>query len=71
MKGLFLRSLENKEKIVIFYIDQKNNVTQRQIRVVSMNDNLIAAYCFWRKQVRTFNLDNILSAGPVKKRVGA
>lgn len=71
MEGLFLRSIENKEKIVIVYIDRGNNVTQRVIRVVSINDNSISTYCYWRKKVRTFKCENILSAGPIKKKVGA
>ncbi|AXI08306.1 hypothetical protein CV093_05150 [Oceanobacillus sp. 143] len=71
MKGLILRSMENKEKIVIFYIDQNNSVTKRIVKVVSTNGKLIAAYCYWRKQIRTFKLENILSAEPIRKRVGA
>ncbi|MFS0672061.1 hypothetical protein AB1K81_02570 [Ornithinibacillus sp. 179-J 7C1 HS] len=71
MKGLFQRSIENKEKIVIFYIDNKNNVTQRFIRVISMDDNSIVALCYWRKKVRNFGFENILSAGPINKKVGA
>ncbi|WP_042148913.1 hypothetical protein [Paucisalibacillus sp. EB02] len=71
MKGLFQRSIDNKEKILIFYIDSKNQVTQRYVRVISMDDNSIVAFCYWRKKVRTFKLENILSAEQVKKRVGA
>lgn len=71
MNGLFFRSKENKEKIVIFYIDQDNHVTQRIIRVIDIKQDAVVAYCFWRKKVRTFKLENILSAGPVRKRVGA
>lgn len=41
MKSLFYRSTENKEKIVIFYIDKENNVTQRFIRVLNVNDDYI------------------------------
>ncbi|MGJ9458699.1 hypothetical protein [Oceanobacillus sp. CF4.6] len=71
MKGLLIRSMENKEKIVIFYIDQENTVTQRFIRIKSIHDNSVLAYCYYRKKVRSFRLDNILSCGPVKRRVGA
>lgn len=67
MKGLLFRSMENKERIIIFYIDRESNVTQRYIRVISVHDQFLTAYCFWRKQVRRFNLDQILSAGPVNK----
>ncbi|WP_026908968.1 hypothetical protein [Paucisalibacillus globulus] len=71
MKRLFLSSIDNKEKIIIFYIDSKNNVTQRYVRVISMNDDSVIAYCLWRKKIRTFKLENILSAGPIRKKVGA
>ncbi|MFS0674241.1 hypothetical protein [Ornithinibacillus sp. 179-J 7C1 HS] len=71
MKGLFLRSIENKEKIIIFYMDSKSQVTQRFVRVISMRDESIVAFCYWRKKIRTFKLENILSAGPVRKKLGA
>ncbi|WP_255247456.1 hypothetical protein [Paucisalibacillus globulus] len=71
IKGLFLRTIENKKKIVIFYIDNKNQVTQRYVRIISMDDSSIVAFCYWRKQIRTFMLENILSAGPIRKKVGA
>ncbi|KPH76060.1 WYL domain-containing protein [Oceanobacillus caeni] len=67
MKGLFQRSIDNKEKIIIFYMDSNNQVTERYIRVLKLHDNYILAYCYYRKQVRTFKLDNILSAGPIRK----
>lgn len=71
MKSLVNRSLHYKEKIMIFYIDNNSNVTQRIVRVIRINNDSIAAYCFYRKKVRTFKLNNILSAGPIRKRVGA
>ncbi|MGM0941946.1 MAG: hypothetical protein ACQEWU_13450 [Bacillota bacterium] len=71
MKGLLNRSAENKQKIIIFYVDNNNNVTERYIRVLEVNDTSILAYCYYRKKVRTFKLKNILSTGPVRKRVGA
>jgi predicted DNA-binding transcriptional regulator YafY len=63
--------MQQKEKIMIFYIDSASNVTQRYIRVVRITDKVAVAYCYYRKQVRTFKLDNILSAGPARKGVGA
>ncbi len=71
MIGVFSNSLENKEKIMIYYIDSKSQVTQRIIRVVEMQENSILAYCYYRKQVRKFKLENILSCGNVRRSVGA
>ena len=71
MKGLFLRAAENKEKIVIFYMDVNNEITERYVRVIKIHGDSILVYCYYRKKVRTFKLDNILSAGPVRNGVGA
>jgi len=71
MKGLFLRSMEAKEKIIIFYIDGDHKITERCIHVLKWNDTHILAYCHYRKKIRTFKLENILSAGPMKKKEGA
>jgi len=56
MKGLFLRSIEDKEKIIIFYIDIDNQITERCIRVLKMHRDSILAYCYYRKGVRKFKL---------------
>ncbi len=69
MLRLFKNSLDNKQKIIIFYMDNNNQVTERYIRVIEIKEKSILAYCFYRKQVRTFNIENILSAGKVRKKV--
>lgn len=71
MRNLFMRSLKNKEKMMIFYLDNNNKMTQRVIRVVRIEEDAIIAFCFWRKQVRTFKWENILSAEPTGRKVGA
>ncbi|WP_077317561.1 hypothetical protein [Virgibacillus proomii] len=71
MLGLFKRSIESKQKIIIFYIDSENKVTERYIRVLRIDKDSILAYCYYRRKVRTFSMENILSAGKVRKKVGA
>lgn len=69
MLGLFKNSLDNKQKLIIFYIDSDNKVTERYIRVLEIKGNSTLAYCYYRRKVRTFNMENILSAGKVRKKV--
>lgn len=71
MQRIFQDSLEKKEKIIIYYIDRENNVTQRYIRVIRINEGSIIAYCFWRKKIRTFRVENILTAGSLYRHEGA
>lgn len=69
MRGLFIRSMQQKEKIIVFYMDSNGEVTERYVRVLKMNDSHILVYCYYRKKVRTLKLDNILSCGPAKKKI--
>lgn len=68
MKGLFIRSIEQRKKIMIVYLDQKEQLTQRYIRVLTIHDDRIIAYCYWRQQIRHFKFDHILAAGPIQAR---
>jgi len=71
MIGFLTSAMDGKEKIMIYYMDSKGKVSQRVIRVVGIDDEKVLAYCYYRKQVRSFKLENILSCGQVKRSVGA
>ncbi|ASN06401.1 WYL domain-containing protein [Virgibacillus necropolis] len=71
MKNMLIRSIQSKEKIEMIYLSKDNQASQRIIRALKINDEMILAYCYTRRKVRTFKLENILSVGLVKKRMGA
>ena len=52
--------------VEIIYESQSKQLTQRKIKILEIQDDKIKAYCYLRDQVRTFQLDQILSAFPVK-----
>nr|WP_259549280.1 hypothetical protein [Heyndrickxia oleronia] len=66
MKGLLLRAGETHEKLEMIYLSNKGEITQRVIHVEKVGDQSFRAYCYSRKQVRTFKLSNILSIAPLK-----
>ncbi|MBU5213581.1 hypothetical protein [Heyndrickxia oleronia] len=66
MNGLLLRAVETHEKLEMIYLSNKGEITQRVIRVEKVGDQSFRAYCYTRKQVRTFKLSNILSIAPLK-----
>lgn len=47
--------------VVIIYQDKSGNFSKRRIRVISISDNYINAYCFSRRQIRTFFRDRVFS----------
>ncbi len=66
MKGLLLRAVETHEKLEMIYLSNKGEITQRIIQVEKVGDQSFRAYCYSRKQVRTFKQSNILSIAPLK-----
>lgn len=71
MKNMLIRSIQSKEKIEMIYLSKDNQASQRIIRVLKINDEMIMAYCYTRRTIRTFKLENILSVGSFRKRMGA
>lgn len=67
MKGLLKRAVESKEVLEMIYQNNKGEFSQRRIQVIKMNEESFSAYCFTRKQQRTFKISNILSVGLVRK----
>jgi predicted DNA-binding transcriptional regulator YafY len=55
------KSLEENKMIRIVY-NNKNMITERDIRVLGIKGNRISAYCYLRNSKRTFLMENILAA---------
>ncbi len=71
MKSLLKRAAESKQRLEMIYINRDNQMSQRIIKVIDVKGSTIKAYCYTKRQFRTFNLANILSAAPVRQRRGA
>ncbi|SDJ52850.1 hypothetical protein [Salimicrobium halophilum] len=70
MNGILERAAGEKQNLEMVYMDGKGRMTQRIVRVVAVREETILGYCYWRKQVRSFKRDNILSVYPVEERKG-
>jgi predicted DNA-binding transcriptional regulator YafY len=53
---------EKGDVVLIIYIDRKGRLTERYVRVISATSDLLAAYCYYRRQPRSFAMRNILAA---------
>lgn len=60
-------SLERGSIITIIY-NGKSGMSERNIKVLDIQGNKIKAFCYLRKQVRNFKLENILSASYYNSR---
>lgn len=53
------------ERIEIIYINKEGEFSQRHIRVIVQRDEKLFAYCYTKKKIRTFNIENILATKKV------
>ncbi|MGG3800474.1 hypothetical protein [Metabacillus fastidiosus] len=67
MRGLLLRAVSNDDVLEMIYQDNKGIISQRRIKVLILRKDSFRAFCYSRKQQRTFKLDNVLSIGPLQK----
>ncbi|MBM7603621.1 putative DNA-binding transcriptional regulator YafY [Metabacillus crassostreae] len=67
MKYLLNWSLQKNMPITIIYLSGNGHISQREVVVKKLNNQKLFAYCYLRKQIRTFSLTNILSADHIVK----
>lgn len=53
-------SYHRHDMIEIIYIDKTNHLSQRFIKIIAHCDERILAYCYTKKQLRTFRIEHIL-----------
>jgi predicted DNA-binding transcriptional regulator YafY len=53
--------MRNGDVIEIIYQAKNGKITQRNIRVIEAKETYVKAYCYTRRQVRIFQLGNILA----------
>lgn len=68
MKKLLTRCHEQKKWIEIVYLSAEGEISQRRVLISSISDDMLTGYCSLRGQLRTFRIDQILSARIVKAR---
>ncbi|MGE5633242.1 MAG: hypothetical protein ACM3TR_19430 [Caulobacteraceae bacterium] len=61
-------SIFNNRAVTIVYA-ANNTLTKRTIKVLEIKEKEIQAYCYLRRQVRTFKKDNILAAEFVRSYI--
>lgn len=54
-------SIMNNRAITIVYASN-NTLTKRMIKVLEIKEKEIQAYCYLRRQIRTFKINSILAA---------
>lgn len=48
--------------VQLIYMDSDGAISQRVVKVMELREDGVQAYCYMRKEPRTFRLENILAA---------
>lgn len=67
MKSLLKRAAGSRQKLEMIYLNNGGQLSQRIIKVIAVTESTIKAYCYSKRQFRTFNIANVLSIGPVRR----
>lgn len=63
-----VKSAREKRPVVIIYESQNSTFSKRTIMVYKIQANYIKAYCYNKKQYRTFKIDRIYAVEPYRKK---
>lgn len=58
------------DDLEMIYMTNDGMISQRHIKVLKVNGDIIQAYCYLREANRTFKIENILALVPASIREG-
>lgn len=62
MKEHILKASLERGRVITIIYNGESGISERNIKVLEIQDNKIKAYCYLRRQIRFFKIENILSA---------
>lgn len=71
MLGTLNRASGTGQKLELIYINNDNQISHRVIKVLKVTDHMVKAYCYTKRQFRSFKLENILSVRILGQNRGA
>ncbi len=65
------KAVQTRSKVDIIYLSQSHFISKRTIQIISYTDEHIIAFCYMRRQLRTFKITNILAIEQSKQKMEA
>ncbi len=69
MRKELVFAAKRSQLLEVIYVSNNGNTTKRTVKLIKINNSTFTAYCFLRKERRTFAINNILAVVPLMKRV--
>lgn len=68
MKAQILKAFKQQQLVDMMYMANDGGISKRRVKILKVHGESFQAYCFLRKEKRTFKMDNVLSLFPVVKK---
>lgn len=68
MKEQLIKAMQYKQLVTIIYMSKSGEITKRRVKVLKIESDKFQAYCFMKRDKRTFIIDNVLAVLPVIRR---
>ncbi|WJH36251.1 hypothetical protein MJA45_00175 [Paenibacillus aurantius] len=68
MRETFMRFIGRTVEII--YLDRNHKLSQRKVKVLSVDRHCLTAYCYERKAPRLFRKEQVLAVMPVQSFAG-
>ncbi|WP_422122060.1 transcriptional regulator [Planococcus sp. X10-3] len=68
MKAQILKAFKHQQLVDMMYMANDGGISKRRVKILRVSGESFQAYCFLRKEKRTFKMENVLSAFPVSKK---
>ncbi|KEQ22893.1 hypothetical protein ET33_21370 [Paenibacillus tyrfis] len=56
--------------VEIIYCGNGGSITQRRIEVQAVENHIVKAFCYQRRALRVFRIENVLAVQPVVRHAG-
>lgn len=60
--------MQRKQLVNLMYISKSGEITKRRVEIIEVSSEKFLAYCFVKRDKRTFIIDNVLAAIPIIRR---
>lgn len=68
MKAQILKAFKYQQLVDMMYMASDGGISKRRVKILKVSGETFQAYCFLRREKRTFKMENVLSAVPVFKK---
>ena len=68
MKAQILKAFKYQQHIDMMYMANDGSISKRRVKILKVSGESFQAYCFLRREKRTFKMENVLSVRPVIKK---